>query len=213
MTNAVVKRCYDLLWAALGLVVLSPVLLLIALRIRLAGDGPVFFQQQRVGQGWRLFWLWKFRTMKVGAAGQGPCITRRGDDRVTPVGRWLRRTKLDELPQLWNVLRGDMSLVGPRPEVLQYVTRYTRAQRAVLALKPGITDLATLEFRDEEDRLAAASDAEAFYLEHCLPRKIELNLQYAWQASLWWDTRIILQTLFPWSRAVPRMRGAGNERE
>ena len=201
MTNTVAKRLFDVAWAGLGLVVLSPVLLLIATRIKLAGDGPVFFRQQRVGRSGRLFWIWKFRTMVVAAEGQGLGVTRSGDARITPVGRWLRRTKLDELPQLWNVLRGEMSLVGPRPEVPQYVARYTPAQRGVLSLKPGITDLATLEFRDEEKRLAEAGDVESFYLEHCLPRKIELNQQYAQHASLWRDTRVILQTLFPWSRA------------
>jgi lipopolysaccharide/colanic/teichoic acid biosynthesis glycosyltransferase len=210
MSDALSKRLFDVAWAALGLVVLAPVLLLIALRIKLAGDGPVFFRQQRVGQGWRLFWIWKFRTMMVGAAGQGPGITCQGDDRITPVGRWLRRTKLDELPQLWNVLRGDMSFVGPRPELVQYVTRYTPAQRAVLSLKPGITDLATLEFRDEEERLATASDIESFYLEHCLPRKIELNLQYTQRASRWQDTCIILQTLF--HRRPAPARGEGSQR-
>ena len=210
MTNAAIKRLFDVAWAGLGLIVLSPVLLLIAVRIKRAGDGPVFFRQQRIGQGGRPFWIWKFHTMVVGAEGQGPGITRSNDARITPPGRWLRRTKLDELPQLWNVLRGEMSLVGPRPEIPPYVARYTTAQRAVLRLQPGITDLATLEFRDEEERLAAAGDVESYYLEHCLPRKIELNQQYAQQSSLWRDTRIILQTLFPRSRAKRSSAEAGD---
>jgi lipopolysaccharide/colanic/teichoic acid biosynthesis glycosyltransferase len=196
MTNPTAKRIYDVCFAALGLVVLSPLFLVIALLVKLADGGAVFYRQERVGQFGTLFWIWKFRTMAGDAVQQGIGLTKGGDARITPLGRWLRKAKLDELPQLWNVLRGDMSFVGPRPEVPQYVARYTAAQQAVLRVKPGITDLATLEFRDEEELLATAANVESFYLEHCLPRKIELSLQYQKQASLWQDTRVIGRTLF-----------------
>ena len=196
MTNPRAKRGYDLLFSSLGLVLVSPLGLLIALAIKLSGRGPVFFRQQRVGQFGRLFWIWKFRTMIVDAEARGLSVTRDGDPRVTGLGRVLRKTKLDELPQLWNVFRGDMSFVGPRPEVPRYVAHYTTAQRRVLDVKPGITDLATLQFRREEELLQGVTDVEMFYLEHCLPKKIELNLQYLQRASLWQDTRIIWQTVF-----------------
>jgi len=195
MNQSVTKRLYDVSWAALGVAVLSPVLALLALLVKLFDGGPVLFRQQRVGQGGRLFWICKFRTMIVAAERHGPGVTRDGDARITRLGRWLRKTKLDELPQLWNVLVGDMSFVGPRPELPRYVAHYTAAQREILRFKPGITDPATLAFRNEEELLAAAADVEAYYLEHCVPRKIELNRRYQADANLWRDTQIILRTL------------------
>ncbi|MCG3148791.1 MAG: hypothetical protein PCFJNLEI_02238 [Verrucomicrobiae bacterium] len=195
MTNPVVKRVFDFSLAAIGLLVLSPVLLVLALLVKISDGGPSFYRQQRVGQGGQLFWIWKFRTMIVNAERQGLGVTKDGDARITRIGRWLRKSKLDELPQLWNVLRGDMSLVGPRPEVPRYVARYTEAQRAVLTLKPGVTDLATLAFRNEEELLASAADVEKYYVEQCLPRKIELNLAYQQRANLWQDMRLIGQTI------------------
>ena len=201
MTNAIAKRVYDVFFASIGLLVLYPVLLAVAVLVKLSDGGPVFFRQPRVGQWGRVFLIWKFRTMVVDAERLGLGVTRDGDARITPLGRFLRKMKLDELPQLWNVLCGEMSFVGPRPEVPRYVARYTTAQREVLRVRPGITDLATLEFRNEEDMLAAAGDVESFYLEHCVPRKIELNLQYLERAGLWQDTRIILETLIPWGWA------------
>jgi len=202
MTHPVAKRSFDVVVAALGLVAVSPVLLLLAAAVKLADGGPVFFCQERVGQGGRLFRIWKFRTMVVNAERLGLGVTRDGDARVTPVGRWLRKSKLDELPQLWNVLVGEMSFVGPRPELPRYVARYTESQRAVLQLKPGITDLATLAFRDEEELLARAADVETCYVGFCLPRKIELNLEYARRASLGRDVQIILRTLLPWIKTL-----------
>ena len=196
MTNPRAKRGYDLLFSSLGLVVVSPLGLLIALAIKLTDHGPVFFRQQRVGQFGRLFWIWKFRTMIVDAETRGLSVTRDGDPRVTSLGRVLRKTKLDELPQLWNVFRGEMSFVGPRPEVPRYVAHYTPEQRQILNVPPGITDLATLQFRREEELLRGVTDIESFYLEHCLPQKIQLNLQYLQRANLWQDTRIIWRTLF-----------------
>ncbi len=133
--------------------------------------------------------------MVVNAERLGPGVTRDGDPRITGIGRLLRKTKLDELPQLWNVLLGDMSFVGPRPELPRYVEKYTAEQKRVLALKPGITDVATLEFRNEEELLCTAAETEKFYLEYCVPRKIELNLAYAGKASVWEDIKIIFRTL------------------
>ncbi len=189
------KRALDLFFSTVGLLGLSPVFLLIALIIKLSDGGPVFFRQQRIGQGGRLFRVLKFRSMMPNGEQLGPSITAVGDPRITRVGRFLRKHKLDELPQLWNVLCGEMSFVGPRPEVPRYVDNYTTHQRQVLALKPGITDLATLEFRSEEEWLGAAADMERFYLEYCLPRKIQLNLAYAENANVWEDIKIILRTL------------------
>ena len=189
------KRLFDLFFAGCGLVVLSPVFLVLAILVKLADNGPILFRQQRVGQGGKPFRILKFRSMVVGAERLGLSVTRDGDPRITRIGQFLRKTKLDELPQLWNVWRGEMSFVGPRPEVPRYVGKYSEAQKRVLSLKPGITDLATLAFRNEEELLLEAIDTERFYLDYCIPRKIELNLAYAESASLWRDTRIILQTL------------------
>nr|WP_050785604.1 sugar transferase [Pedosphaera parvula] len=191
------KRCYDLFFSAIGLVLLSPFLALIAGAVKISDGGPVFFRQRRVGRGGESFHIWKFRTMIVDAERSGLSVTRDGDARITRIGRVLRKTKLDELPQLWNVFKGEMSFVGPRPEVPKYVERYTPEQKQVLALKPGITDLATLKFRNEEELLKSAKDVELFYLTYCVPRKIELNLHYARKANLWRDSIIILQTLLP----------------
>jgi lipopolysaccharide/colanic/teichoic acid biosynthesis glycosyltransferase len=192
------KRGYDLFFSCVGLILLSPMLSFLYLLIRFTDGTPVFFQQERVGLGGRRFRIWKFRSMVVDADRAGIAVTRDGDPRITRVGRFLRKSKLDELPQLWNVLIGDMSLVGPRPEVPRYVDRYTPEQRVILQLKPGITDLATLRFRNEEELLRDAKDTEQFYVEYCVPRKIELNLEYARRAGVWADTMIILRTLVPW---------------
>ncbi len=187
-----------MLFATLGLLVLAPLGAVLASLVKLADGGPVFYGQTRIGQFGKPFRIWKFRSMVVDAERLGLSVTKDGDPRVTRIGRFLRKTKLDELPQLWNVFRGEMSFVGPRPEVPRYVAQYTEEQAKVLALKPGITDLATLEFRNEEDLLRAASDSETFYIRHCIPRKIELNLAYAATANPWQDTKIILRTLLPW---------------
>ncbi len=192
------KRIYDVFFAALGLGVLSPFFLAIAAVIKLAQGGPVFYRQVRVGQHGRPFLICKFRTMIPNADTAGSCVTKDGDPRITGIGRILRKTKLDELPQLWNVLKGDMSLVGPRPEVPSYVERYTPEQRRILELKPGITDLASLHFRNEEMLLKYAEDLDGFYLCRCLPRKLQLNCEYARKATLLSDTWIILQTICPY---------------
>lgn len=191
------KRGFDFIVAALGLLVLLPLGLVLAALIKLAGPGPIFYGQTRVGQFGKPFRMWKFRSMVVDADRMGAAVTQGGDPRVTPIGRVLRKAKLDELPQLWNVLVGEMSFVGPRPEVAKYVELYTEAEREVLRYKPGITDLASLLFRNEESLLRGTTDLERFYTRYCLPRKIALNLEYAQRASLWRDIGIILRTICP----------------
>ncbi len=188
------KRIFDLLASALGLIILSPIFALIALLIRLTSPGPVFYRARRVGQGGREFTLYKFRSMVADADRRGPGITAAGDPRVTSIGRVLRRTKLDELPQLWNVLRGDMSLVGPRPEDPRYVALYTPEQRRVLDVRPGITSLASIEYRNEEAVLHGP-DWEQRYIHEVMPAKLAIDLRYVQRATLFTDLLIILRTL------------------
>lgn len=187
------KRALDFTAAGLGLLVLSPVLLLVALVIKLTDGGPVFFRQERVGRGGRPFRMWKFRSMRVDNAGAK--ITVSGDSRITPIGRRLRASKLDELPQLWNVVRGDMSLVGPRPEVEEYVKLYTPEQRRVLDARPGITDPASFAFYDESALLARVADPHRYYVEHLMPEKIRINLEYADRRSMAGDLYLIVATV------------------
>jgi lipopolysaccharide/colanic/teichoic acid biosynthesis glycosyltransferase len=192
------KRAYDVVLSLFGLVALSPLFLAIAALIKTTDHGAVFYRQRRIGLGGKPFLIWKFRTMRPQAEATGPLVTSDRDARVTPIGRVLRKTKVDELPQLWNVLKGEMSLVGPRPEIPKYVECYTPEQRAILKFKPGITDLASVHFRNEEMLLTNAQDVEEFYVRHCIPKKLQLNLEYAAQANLLTDTWIILQTLCPY---------------
>jgi len=189
------KRLFDLFWTLAGLCLLWPIFLLIALLIRLDDGGPVFFRQERVGHKGKPFHIWKFRTMVVDAEKLGMPITIGRDPRITSVGFWLRKYKLDELPQLFNVLTGEMSLVGPRPEVPDYVALYTPEQRAVLELRPGITDPASIKYRDENELLAQAPAPEQTYIEEIMPAKIQLNLEYASRATIWSDFLIILRTI------------------
>lgn len=198
IANQTAKRLYDVLFSGCGLILLSPLLLVIAALVKVADGGPILYRQVRVGLGGRHFRICKFRTMVPNADQAGPALTKGGDGRITRIGRILRRTKLDELPQLWNVLSGDMSLVGPRPEVPRYVQRYTPEQREILRHKPGITDLATLRFRNEEALLGNAASLEQFYIQHCLPKKLRLNQEYAAHANLFSDTWIIVRTLCPY---------------
>ncbi|MFI5360987.1 MAG: sugar transferase [Elusimicrobiota bacterium] len=186
------KRAFDVAAAGAGLVVLSPVLLAIAAAIKLSDPGPVFFRQTRAGLGSKPFQILKFRTMRAGGA--GPLITAGADARVTPLGRLLRRTKLDELPQLLNVLRGDMSLVGPRPEVPRYVEMFREDYALILTVKPGITDYAAIKYRDEESVLAAYRDAEEGYVTKVLPDKIALYRRYVADVGFVTDLRIALAT-------------------
>ncbi len=187
------KRMFDLFWAGLGLLLLWPAFLAIAVWIKLGDGGPVFFRQARVGRGGRTFLMVKFRTMSVGAERRGPLFTADGDRRVTAVGRWLRKFKLDELPQLLNVLAGEMSLVGPRPEVPRYAAHFPAEQRRVFDLTPGITHPGIIW--NEEDLLAQAADPERLYISELIPEKNRRYLAYATQATAWTDLLVILGTL------------------
>jgi lipopolysaccharide/colanic/teichoic acid biosynthesis glycosyltransferase len=188
------KRLMDVVGAAAGLLALAPVFLVVAVAIKLSDGGPVFYRANRVGRNGRPFQLYKFRSMRVGADRQGPGITVGGDARVTRVGRVLRRTKLDELPQLLNVLTGEMSLVGPRPEDARYVALYSEAQRRVLSVPPGITGAASLEYRDEES-LLAGPDWEQVYRNEVMPAKLRIELEYLEHRSSWSDLGLIVRTV------------------
>lgn len=190
-----IKRFFDFTLALLGLAFLFPLFLAIAILIKFEGRGPVFFQQKRVGRNFRTFYLYKFRSMVHGAPANGPLITVGGDPRVTRVGRILRKFKLDELPQLINVLKGDMSLVGPRPEVRKYVRKFRKDYRTVLSVRPGITDIASLTFRDEESVLKGKEDPEDYYVNYVLPEKIKLAKEYVNKASLRQDISLIVLTI------------------
>ncbi len=190
------KRLFDLLLSTLGLLVLAPVLLALALAVKLDSRGPVFFRQERVGRFGQPFRIHKFRTMRHDPVGQGLQITVGQDARITRVGAVLRQTKLDELPQLLDVWLGDMSLVGPRPEVPRYVAHYPEALRAkVLSVRPGITDIASIEYRDESAVLARAADPEYAYIHEVLPHKLALSASYVDQASVWLDIKLICRTV------------------
>ncbi|GAB1381875.1 MAG TPA: sugar transferase [Ottowia sp.] len=190
------KRLFDLALALPALALALPLMVAITLWVRLDSAGPALFRQQRVGRHGRLFHIHKFRTMRVRSSQAGPLITVAGDARVTRAGRWLRRTKLDELPQLLDVIRGDMSLVGPRPEVPRYMALYPdEARRLILSVRPGVTDRATIEFRDEERLLAAASDPERAYVEQVMPIKQRYYLDYVARRSLAGDVGILIDTL------------------
>jgi lipopolysaccharide/colanic/teichoic acid biosynthesis glycosyltransferase len=189
------KRLFDVVAAGCGLVLLAPALLALALWIRLDSPGPALFRQRRVGRYGRHFDIYKFRTM-ADRRDEGRQLTVGQDPRITRAGRFLRRTKLDELPQLLNVLVGTMSLVGPRPEVPRYVDRYPPAVReAVLSVAPGITDLAAILYKDENDILGRAPDPERAYIETILPVKLEYYQRYVRERSFWLDVRIICRTL------------------
>ncbi|MGN0759716.1 MAG: sugar transferase [Candidatus Ventricola sp.] len=191
----IAKRVMDIAISAAALCVLWPVFLLIALAIVIDDPGPVFYRQVRVGRGGRPFRIFKFRTMVVDADKKGLSITVGRDSRITRVGAFLRKTKLDELAQLLNVLCGQMSFVGPRPEVPRYVELYTPYQRQVLLVRPGITDYASIAYRNENDLLAGADDPEKMYIETIMPDKIELNMKYLREISPLADLRLILKTV------------------
>jgi len=187
-------RLLDLLSSAFGLLVLSPLFLIVGLLVKATSPGPVFYRGLRVGKDGKPFRLFKFRTMIAGADKQGPGITPASDTRITPVGRWLRDYKIDELPQLINVFKGDMALVGPRPEDPRYVGLYTEEQRRVLTVKPGITSLASLRYRSEEAFLVGPQ-WEQTYVKRVLPDKLAIELEYLKKRTAWTDLGIILKTL------------------
>jgi len=189
-------RALDVTVAVVALVLTSPLWLLIAIAVRAGSPGPVLFRGERVGRDGVPFSILKFRSMTAGAASEGPAITAGGDARVTRVGRVLRRTKLDELPQLVNVLRGEMSIVGPRPEAPAFVARYDAEQRELLRWRPGITGAASLAYRDEEAVLAAAGDDwEAYYISTVMPAKARLDIDYCRQRTATSDLRLIARTI------------------
>jgi len=189
------KRALDILLATAGLVLLSPVLGVLACFIKLTSRGPVFYRQVRIGKDGRPFHILKFRSMVMQTSKGDLTITVSRDPRVTAIGRFLRRYKIDELPQLWNVVRGDMSLVGPRPELLVYVDAYTPEQLKVLSVRPGITDPASLAYRYEEEMLAEQCDPDQFYRTRILPDKLARNRAYLQKITLQNDIRIILKTI------------------
>lgn len=189
------RRFVDIVASGAGLVLLSPLFAAVAISIKATGRGPVFFRQERVGRHGTEFNIYKFRTMVVDAAHCGRCITVGGDARVTTVGRFLRRFKIDELPQLINVLRGEMTLVGPRPELPQYVAKFCDAYEPILQLRPGITHRASILYRDEEELLAAVPDPERFYIEEIMPTKLRLYTRDLDRDGFRQDVLTILQTL------------------
>lgn len=188
------KRAFDVLASTAGLVILAPLFVVVAVAIKLDSVGPIFYRATRSGQDGEPFPLIKFRSMAADADRQGPGITAAGDRRVTRVGKFLRRTKIDELPQLFNVLKGEMSIVGPRPEDPRYVALYTDDQRQVLSVRPGLTSPASLAYRHEE-ALLTGDDWERVYLEQVLPAKLALDLRYVENASLGSDLGIIARTV------------------
>jgi lipopolysaccharide/colanic/teichoic acid biosynthesis glycosyltransferase len=189
-----IRRLLDILAASAGLLALSPILVLVALAVKLSSPGPVLYRSTRVGKAGKLFRMLKFRTMVAHADRLGPGITAGGDRRITSVGRFLRRTKLDELPQLINVVKGEMSLVGPRPEDPRYTALYTPEQRQVLKVRPGITSAASLAYRQEEQMLAGP-DWERVYCTKVMPAKLEADLAYLSRRTFWSDVWLIIQTV------------------
>lgn len=190
-----IKRACDIAVASIGLVLLSPLLLLLAVAIKVSSPGPVFYRGERIGRYGQPFRIFKFRSMVVDAEKLGGSSSGDDDPRITPIGRFMRKCKLDELPQLINVLLGDMSMVGPRPEVARFVAMYTPEERVILTIRPGITDWASLWNSDEGAILAGAEDPDQAYLELIRPTKIRLQLKYVEERSLRTDMRILVLTV------------------
>jgi len=189
------KRFFDLILSLIGLLIMVPILFLITLLIKISSSGPVFYKQVRVGKNNKDFEIFKFRTMHVNADKNGLLTIGGRDPRVTSIGYYLRKFKLDELPQLINVFIGDMSFVGPRPEVRQFVNLYSEIQKKVLNVKPGITDLASIEFRNENEILSKEEDPKQYYIDYIMPKKLEINLKYINQRNLLKDFVVIIKTI------------------
>ena len=189
------KRVFDFTASLFGLVLLFPVFVVIAFLIKVSDGGKVFFRQTRVGQNGKPFKIYKFRTMVEGAERMGAQVTKEDDPRITKIGRFLRKYKLDELPQLINVLKGEMSLVGPRPEVPKYVNFFKEDYKEILKVKPGITDFASLEYKDENVLLKGTENPEEVYLKEVLPKKIEYYKKYVREMSFLTDLKLILRTV------------------
>ena len=208
------KRICDIIGSALLLLLLTPLLIAVAMVVKLTSRGPAIFKHERVGRGFRPFFVYKFRSMSRDAPQKGGPITFGDDPRITRIGRLLRKSKVDELPQLLNVLRGDMSLVGPRPEVRRYVEMFADDYAEILLVRPGITDLASIKYRDEQTILGQAADPEFEYARRVLPEKIRLAHEYVRRQSLWLDIAIIFGTairLFGDRMPHSRLKDANSE--
>lgn len=189
------KRLFDLFFSIVFITVFAPLFLCIAILIKFDDGGAVFFRQLRVGKNSRPFYLWKFRTMKPNSESSGQITVGARDLRITRIGFYLRKYKIDELPQMWNIVLGDMSVVGPRPEVPKYVALYAESDKIVLSIRPGLTDYASLDYFSENELLAASSDPERTYREEIMPAKLKLNKRYIQEMSLRTDLKIIVRTV------------------
>ena len=198
------KRVFDIFFSLIGLLILFPLFAVVGILIKIDSRGPVFFRQERIGRNFERFAIFKFRTMVLDAEKKGLSITSNTDKRVTRAGKILRKLKMDELPQLINVLRGDMSLVGPRPEVEKYVELYKKDYSEILKVRPGITDVSSILYRDEEGVLGDQADPESYYMTVVLPQKIRLSQEYLKQHSFSHDVKLILKTLFRVFLALPK---------
>ncbi len=194
------KRAFDFLVSLIGLIILSPLFGIVSILIKIHDKGPIFFKQKRIGQNFKPFYIYKFRTMIINAENKGPLITKEDDPRITALGKFLRKFKIDELPQLINVLKGDMSLVGPRPEVEKYVNFFKKDYKEILKIKPGITDYATIYFKDEELILKKFAknneNIEEVYLKQILPQKIKFYKKYLQEISFFTDLKLIFLTIW-----------------
>ena len=193
--NQAIKRIFDFLLSFFGIIILSPIFIIVSIAIKLDSKGSILFLQKRVGRYGKEFNIYKFRTMVTDAEKLGKQITVGKDNRITRVGAFLRKFKIDELPQLFNVLKGDMSLVGPRPEVPKYVALYNEEQRKVLDIRPGITDMASLRYKDENDILGKVDNPEEYYINVIMKDKLNLNLEYIEKSNVFFDIYLILKTI------------------
>ena len=190
------KRLFDITASFFGIIILSPLLIFIGLWVGLSSKGGVFYKQIRVGKNNKDFKLYKFRSMRVNSDKQGLLTVGSKDSRITKAGYFIRKYKIDELPQLFNVLKGDMSFVGPRPEVRRYVDLYSKEQMKVLSVRPGITDPASIKYRNENDILSSQSNPEEYYIQHIMPDKLRINIEYINTQNFIKDIKIIFQTIF-----------------
>lgn len=193
--NQIIKRIFDFLVSLLGIIILSPIFIIVSIAIKIDSKGNILFLQKRVGRYGKEFNIYKFRTMVTDAEKIGKQITVGNDSRITKVGTFLRKTKIDELPQLFNVLKGDMSLVGPRPEVPKYVALYNEEQKNVLNVRPGITDMASLRYRDENEILGKVENPEEYYINVIMKDKLSLNLEYIQKSNVFFDIYLIVKTI------------------
>ena len=190
------KKLFDITASFFGILILSPLFIFISLWVGLSSKGGVFYKQIRVGKNNKDFKLYKFRSMRVNSDKQGLLTVGSKDSRITKAGYFIRKYKIDELPQLFNVLKGDMSFVGPRPEVRRYVDLYSEEQMKVLSVRPGITDTASIKYRNENDILSSASNPEEYYIQHIMPDKLKINIDYINKRTFVKDIKIIFQTIF-----------------